>query len=249
MSSKKYCFVVVDDNPNNVIVLNYLLQGNGLEGEIIYFENPNEALVFFESQVCDLLFLDVEMPEMTGFDFLSKLENPPYTIILTSYPRRYAEKAFTYLDKNLLDFVSKDQLIPSFSRIKERFLEKYNDQYIYVKCKDTADFFIRIPIRTIKYFEKIRKIINVVVEGAPEDTYYIDGSLEEIEELLPKGTSYRVRKSKLIMISHIKCYISGKINMGEDLDGNDIIIEVPHRERKTFINYFHARHSMIHFKE
>lgn len=249
MSSKKYCFVVVDDSPNNVIVLNYLLQGNGLDGEIIYFENPKEALVFFETNVCDLLFLDVEMPEMTGFEFLSNLENPPFTIILTSYPRRYAEKAFNYLDKKLLDFVSKDQLIPSFSRIKERFLEKYTDQYIYVKCINTADFFIRIPLRTIKYFDKDRKVVNVIVEGAPKENYYIEGSLEDLETLLPKGTYYRVRKSKLIMISHIKCYISGKINMGEDLLGNDIIIEVPHRERKPFIDFFHTRHSMTLLKE
>lgn len=249
MSSKKYCFVVVDDSANNVIVLNYLLQGNGLDGEIIYFENPKDALLFFETHVCDLLFLDVEMPEMTGFEFLSQLENPPYTIILTSYPKRYAEKAFTYLDKKLLDFVSKDQLISSFKRIKERFLEKYTDQYLYVKCINTVDFFIRIPVRSIKYFEKSRKIVNVVVEGAPEDNYFIEGTLEDLETLLPIGTYYRVRKSKLIMISHMKCYISGKINMGEDLNGNDIIIEVPHRERKTFINFFQTRHSMTLFKE
>lgn len=248
MGSKKFTFVVVDDNPNTVIILNYLLEGSGFEGEVIYYENPMDALVYFEVHSCDLLFLDIEMPEMSGFDFLTQLEISPYTIILTSYPAKYAERAFQFLDKKLLDFISKDELIYSFPRVKDRFLKNYTDQFLYVKSEHNSDFFTRIPIGTIKYFSKSRNIVNVIVEGEENSNYYIEGTLENIENLLPKGSFYRVRKSTLIMISHMKCYISGTIIMGVDAQGKDIVIEVPHRERKKIIDFFIKRHSMTVFK-
>jgi len=249
MSAKNYNFVVIDDNPNTAVILNFLLQGSGLEGEIIYFQNPKEALIFFDEHSCDLLFLDVEMPEMTGFEFLNQVKNPPFTIILTSYPIKYAERAFQFLDKKLIDFVSKDQLIPLFPRIKDRFLEKFSDKYIYAKSNLNGDSITKISLGTIKYFSKSRNKINLVVGNETKDHYYIEGSFEDIENILPKNSYYRIRKSKIIMISHMKCYISGKINMGVDSLGNEIFIEVPHRERKLFIDYFNKRNSMVFIKE
>lgn len=249
MGTKKYNFVVVDDSPNTAIVLNFLLQGDGVEGEVIYFENPNEALVFFQDHSCDLLFLDVEMPEMSGFEFLSQLIDPPLTIILTSYPGKYAEQAFQFLNKKLIDFISKDQLIPLFPRIKERFLENYVDKFLYVKSKNNLNSIVRIPAAAIIYFIKNRNIVDVVLSGATKENYYLETTLENLENMLPKDTFYRIRKSNLIMLSHLKCYISGKISMGLDPEGNEIVIKVPHRERRNFIDYFHKRHSMTILKE
>lgn len=249
IDTKKYCFVVVDDDPNNVIVLNYILQGSGLEGEIIYFDNPKQALSFFENHECDLMFLDVEMPEMTGFEFMEQLANPPYTIVLTSYSQKYAEKAFNFLDKNLIDFISKENLLGSLPRIKERFIERYKDHYFYAKCKTGIDDIIRIPFAKIKLFNKVRNLVYIILEDVPSDFYYLESTLEEIEMQLPKGSFYRVRKGKTIIIAHMRNYISGKISLGNDYEGNEISIEVPFRERKAFLTFFEERHSMITFKE
>lgn len=249
IETKKYCFVVVDDDPNNVIVLSYILQGSGLEGEIIYFDNPKEALKFFDNHECDLMFLDVEMPEMTGFEFMEQLKNPPYTIVLTSYSQKYAEKAFYFLDKNLIDFISKDKLLNSLPRIKERFIERYKDHYIYAKCKTGVDDIFRVPFAKIKMFNKVRSLVYLILEDAPSDHYYLETTLEEIEMKLPKGSYYRVRKGKTIIIAHMKNYISGKISLGNDYTNNEIFIEVPFRDRKTFATFFEERHSMITFKE
>jgi CheY-like chemotaxis protein len=249
MEINKYCFVVVDDDPNNVIVLNYILQGCGLQGEIIYIEDPKRALVFFETHDCDLLFLDVEMPEMTGFDFLEKLKKPPYTIVLTSYAQKYAENAFRFLDRNLIDFISKENLLQSLPRIKERFLDKFKDYYIYAKCKSGIDDIARIPFTKIKMFSKVRNLVYIVCGDAPQDYYYIESDLEEIEKQLPKGSYYRVRKGKTIVIAHMKNYISGAINLGFDQVGNEITIDVPFRERRLFLDFFEERHSMTLFKD
>lgn len=249
LETKKYCFLVVDDDPNNVIVLNYILQGSGLEGEIIYFDNPKKALTFFDNHECDLMFLDVEMPEMTGFEFMEKLKNPPYTIVLTSYSQKYAEKAFYFIDKNLIDFISKDKLLSSIPRIKERFIEKHKDHYLFAKCKTGIEDIIRIPFTKIKMFNKVRGLVYLIVEDAPEDYYYLESTLEEIEEKIPKGSFYRVRKGKTIVIAHMKHYISGTINLGFDYYGKEIFLDVPFRERRTFVAFFHARNSMITFKE
>ena len=249
IDTKKYCFVVVDDDPNNVIVLNYILQGSGLEGEIIYFDNPKQALSFFENHECDLMFLDVEMPEMTGFEFMEQLANPPYTIVLTSYSQKYAEKAFNFLDKNLIDFISKENLLGSLPRIKERFIERYKDHYFYAKCKTGIDDIIRIPFAKIKLFNKVRNLVYIILEDVPSDFYYLESTLEEIEMQLPKGSFYRGRKGKTIIMAHMRNYVSGTIRLGNDYEGNEISIEVPFRERKAFLTFFEERHSMITFKE
>lgn len=249
LDTRKYCFVVVDDDPNNVIVLNYILQGSGLEGEVIYFEKPSQALQFFESHTCDLMFLDVEMPEMTGFEFLEKLHNPPYTIVLTSYSQKYAEKAFSFIDRNLIDFISKDNLLKSIPRIKERFIEKFKDHYIYTKCKTGTEDIVRIPFSKIKMLIKSRAFVFFVLEDAPEDYYYLESDLDEVEAMLPKGSFYRIRKGKTIVISHMKYYLSGKIFLGKSNNGKELVLEVPYRERKNFVSFIKNRHSMVPMKE
>ena len=117
MSPQEYQFLVVDDNPNLPITINLLCNKHGLNAEIIYFSNPIKALEYLNVHRCDLMFLDLEMPEMSGFEMLNKIQTPPYTVIMTNFTEKYAEMAFQYLSKNLLDFISKDHLIPFIARI------------------------------------------------------------------------------------------------------------------------------------
>mgnify|MGYP003585628807 CR=1 FL=1 len=249
MDKSRYHFVIVDDNPNVPTTLSYLFNLHNLNAEWTYFNNPVKALEFFRTHTCDLLFLDVEMPEMSGFELLEKMPSPPFTVVLTTYSEKYAERAFVYLERNLLDFVSKDLLIPNFRRIKERFLNRHRDDFFLVNRNSISDELIKIPISEIKYFLKDKDYIYVVVANAPEKEYYMKLPFSVLPTLLPQDSYFDARKGIIIMLAHVENYRLGTVNMGNDVNGNPIVMKISYRQHGKFIKQLRARHSLITLTE
>jgi DNA-binding LytR/AlgR family response regulator len=249
MDPSRYHFVIIDDNPNVPTTLSYLFKMHKLNAEWTYFNNPIKALEFFRSQSCDLLFLDVEMPEMSGFELLEKIPNPPFTVVLTTYSEKYAERAFVYLERNLLDFVSKDLLIPNFRRIKERFLNRHQDDFFLVNRNSMSDELVKIQINQIKYFFKDKDYVYVVVGNAPENEYFMKLPFSVLPTLLPPDSYFDARRGIIIMLSHVDNYRLGTVSMGTDDKGNPIIIKISYRQHSKFIKQLKARHSLITLTE
>ncbi|WP_449440623.1 LytR/AlgR family response regulator transcription factor [Pedobacter steynii] len=92
--------VVVDDEPLALEVLDGYLKRIDNVDSVSLFANTREALRFLENQHVDVLFLDIEMPEMTGIEFLKELKDPPLTIFTTAY-RDYAFEGY---EMGVIDF-------------------------------------------------------------------------------------------------------------------------------------------------
>lgn len=245
MDKSRYHFVIVDDNPNVPTTLSYLFNLHHLNAEWSYFNNPIQAVEYFRNHTCDLLFLDVEMPEMSGFELLEKITTPPFTVILTTYSEKYAEKAFLYLERNLLDFISKDLLIPQFRRIKERFINRHRDDFFLVNRNSISDELIKVPISEIKYFLREKDYVYVVVGSEPMREYYMKIPFSILPTLLPPDSFFDARRGIIIMMAHVENYRLGTVSLGLDNNGNMIIIKISYRQHGKFMKQLRSRHSLI----
>ena len=89
--------VIVDDEPKAIQSLSWELTSFSDEIEIIKtFSNPEEAIDYLDNNVLDCLFLDIQMPTMDGFQFLEKLTNRDFAVVITTAYNEYAIKALKH---------------------------------------------------------------------------------------------------------------------------------------------------------
>ncbi len=200
------CLIVDDEPIAQNIVKGYIADTPNLE-VIGICDNAMEALKILQEHTVDILFLDIEMPKITGLSFLKTLSHPPATIITTAY-REFALEGYE------LDVV--DYLLKPFSF--ERFLKAVNK----VSCKNEASQYTKqkISSKTYEYFKIDRKNVKVNYN----DIMYIEGlsnyvkihlqtkhlvvyhKLIDLEKILPVNQFVRIHKSYIISIDKIKAY-------------------------------------------
>lgn len=205
--------IAVDDEPialegiaefiRRIDFLNLLGQGN----------SALDANKLLKETKVDLMFLDIQMPYMTGFDFAASLSNPPLIIFTTAY-QEFAVKGFE------LDVV--DYLLKPFSF--DRFLKSANRAYKYWEERGSAGVEESLPYIFVKTDKKYQKILF-------EDIYYIEGlkdyvkifvkgggkiiapaNLKNIELKLPDNKFFRIHKSYIVALDKI---IAVEYNMAD----------------------------------
>jgi len=162
-----------------------------------------EAMPFLENQAIDLIFLDINMPKLSGIDFIKTLKNPPLIILTTAYTD-YAMEGY---ELNILDY-----LVKPFSFV--RFLKGIQkaEQQIQLS-KKTREFEKpeSIFIKSNKKTFQVRFIDIVYIEGLgdyikihTEKTHLIANlSMKKMEELLPENDFYRIHKSHIVNLKKI----------------------------------------------
>jgi DNA-binding LytR/AlgR family response regulator len=171
------------------------------------FKNPTEALPFLEHHKVDLLFLDIQMPNLNGFELLAKLKNPP-AVIFTTARHDYAVKAF---ELDVIDYLVKPV---SFERFAKGF-SKVSDHLDYIKSKELSP----APHIIIKADQRLHKILLaeiIYLEGMGEyvklftrDGMFISyGALKDFLNQLPETEFIRVHKSFIISRNAISSYSS-----------------------------------------
>ena len=113
--------VIVDDEPKAIQSLSWELTSFSDEIEIIKtFSNPEEAIDYLDNNVLDCLFLDIQMPTMDGFQFLEKLTNRDFAVVITTAYNEYAIKALKHeaIDY-LLKPIDSDDLNDTILKIKK----------------------------------------------------------------------------------------------------------------------------------
>ena len=118
---KPFKCLVVDDEPLAIDVIeNYLQRLDNVETRRC--ENAIDALRLLKDEAFDLVFLDIEMPLLTGFDLLGTIKNPPPVIITTAY-RDYAVESFEF---EVLDYLVKPISFPRFMKAFERAMKIFS---------------------------------------------------------------------------------------------------------------------------
>lgn len=212
MSSLK-TIIVDDDKLQLEVIASFVKKTNFLELEGAFHE-PIVALDTIISTPPDLLLLDIEMPELSGFDLIKSLQNQPQTIIITG-KKDYAAEAFEmdaidYLVKPVDDYT---RFLKAVSKAKEHHTphasEKVGDQ-IYVR---EDSLLVSINVSDILYFEAYGDYVKV---GTTKKVYVIHSTLTKIEGRLT-DEFIRVHRSFIVRLDKIQNIDQGNLQIGEKI--------------------------------
>ncbi|MDB5232886.1 MAG: response regulator transcription factor [Chitinophagaceae bacterium] len=178
------------------------------------FDNPLKASGFISKEQPDLIFLDIQMPKMSGIDFLKTLSHPPKIIFTTAYPQ-YAVDSY---ELDVLDYLVKpisfDRFFKAVMKAKERMgsdmnqkeLQQVANDHVFIK---TDGKFVKIFFKDILFIEALQ---NYVCIHTTEKKHIAYLTFKNIEERLPSDLFIKVHKSYMVSINKIT-----------SIEGNEII--------------------------
>ncbi len=208
--------VIIDDELHCINVLILQLQKIDSTIEVVRtFTSPLDALKVFHNLSFDILFIDIQMPNINGFDFLSKINPINFTIVFTTAYSQYAIEAFKYSAFDyLLKPISKDQLASCLERWKTSIFNKSSNQQInylsqLIKASNkpnkltisTHSGHFIIHINDIKYCMSDSNYTNFHIVNNKIIT--ASKTLKEYEQLLFAHDFIRIHKSYLLNLKYI----------------------------------------------
>ena len=165
------------------------------------FDNATGALTFMAENSVDLIWLDVEMPGLSGLDLLERLPSIPY-VVLTTSETKYAFDAFQY---QVTDYLKKPITVPRFNIAVEKVVDLSSRakaglpterDEIYIK---TDGRYIRLPFSSISYIENTGDYVKIYTTT---QTYIVYATMKYLEEKL--GTQFlRVHRSFIVHLDKI----------------------------------------------
>ncbi|HMQ60832.1 MAG TPA: LytTR family DNA-binding domain-containing protein [Flavilitoribacter sp.] len=173
-----------------------------------------EGLEQIKSLQPDLLFLDIEMPEITGLELIASMQKKPEIIITTAY-REYAVDGF---DLGVLDYLVKPIPFPRFLQAIDKFLEKQLPEPSREIPEKTNSLLIKADRKTVKidleeiiYVEGVKDYVRIVLEGRH---FLTKSSIGNFADLLPKDQFIRVHKSFIVARNKIAAWSANEVEAG-----------------------------------
>jgi two-component system, LytTR family, response regulator len=209
--------IIVDDNKMSRTVVKQLIEQVDFLELKAECENPVEAFNYLKKEDIDLVFLDVEMPGMTGIELIKNLEKRPIIILITA-KKDYAVEAF---ELNVADYIIKPVTLPRFMAAVDRAKELYanRDQKLEVNEKEKDYIFVRsnslltkVKIKDIIYVQALGDYVNIFTA---DKRLTVHITLKGMEEKLPRDKFYRLHRSYLTALHHIDNIEEGTAYIGK----------------------------------
>jgi DNA-binding LytR/AlgR family response regulator len=196
------CIIVDDDKMSCKLLEGYVKKSSSLNLVGTFSESIAARNVITDRKDIDLIILDIEMPELNGFDFINSLDNPPNIIIVTS-GEDYALKAF---DFNVVDYLLKPISYGRFCKAIDKTVRYYSrkevsntgDEEIFIKKGSSL---VKLKLKDIIYIEALE---NYVTLTTSDDRFTIHFTMKAIESQVPAGVFIRVHRSFIINKSMIQ---------------------------------------------
>lgn len=222
--------VVLDDEPMSTKLLLHKLRGIGEDIEVVAtYDDPETALPYINGHKPDVLFLDVDMPGMNGFQFLERLASFTFEVIFTTAHNTYTLEALRLSAVDyLLKPVSEEDLQAAIKRLKARMHTKN----VRAK-KETGNLFSqkRISLATVEGIYLVEKANVIRIEAMSNYcTFYltenkkivVSKTLKEYESSLANDCFVRVNRSAIINLNYVNRYRKGNGGTVEMADGMEI---------------------------
>lgn len=210
--------VIVDDEPLALEVLDGHLKRTADVASVFLFNNAGDALHHLENHAADVLFLDIEMPEMTGLEFLTTLTDPPLTVFTTAY-RDYAFEGY---ELGVIDFllkpISYDRFHQAITKVRELLALKA--QHINIEDIGDAGFiFVKSGVQRIKlHFNEVTYIQGLkdyAIIYTHTEKIVLKGSIKAMLDIFPQGRFIRVHKSFIVSLQKITRLERNRVLLGQ----------------------------------
>lgn len=200
------CIIVDDDDLSCRVIEEFVHKTSTLTLAGTFKNAVDARNALLSNGNIDLIFLDILMPEMDGFDFIASLESPP-NIIVVSSADRFAAKAY---DLNVVDYLVKPVTYGRFCKAVEKtfahFVRRENpksqqaqgDQEIFIKKGSTL---VKLKFSDITYIEALE---NYITMATSDEKYTIHFTMKAIESQLPSDLFIRVHRSFIVNKSLIQ---------------------------------------------
>lgn len=212
------CYII-DDEPLAIEVIeSHVSKIDGLEIKAT-FQNAVKAFQELRNTTVDVLFLDIQMPRLTGIEFLRTLKNPPKVIFTTAY-REYALEGF---ELDVIDYllkpVSFERFLKAVNKVFDSIYEPtaptvHNEavdehHYVFVPSDKKN---VKICLEEILYIESKRDYILIKTKNKEVTTYQ---TITYMEERLPSDRFLRIHRSFIINLKKIESWSNNEIELAE----------------------------------
>ena len=210
--------------------------------------SPKDALTMIGKLNPDLIFLDIEMPWMNGFELLEQFDPIPFEVIFVTAYDQFALKAFQFSAADyLLKPSNKVQLINAVEKVKKRIEKSISRDHLKVLLNNIkqvqqpikniaipslngVDF---IPIDEIMYCEADNNYTNIFLKDASK--HVVSKSLKVVEEMFENHSFIRIHHSYIVNMSHVKKYV--KTDGGYVIMSNTKQLSVSRARKDELLNY------------
>jgi len=207
------CIIIDDEEMARTIIEQYCSKLDHIQ-IIKQFNNALEAIQFINSNEIDLVFLDIHMPELNGFDFIDSLNNPP-NIILTTSDGNFALNAFEY--KSIVDYLVKPIKLPRFIKAVTK-IDATKESIQSVTNNEVNEMYVNIDRRLVKIhipdiylIEAKGDYINIKTETK---NHIVHTTMKKIEDKLPDSLFLKIHRSFIINLKKIV-----------DIEDNSVLIK------------------------
>jgi DNA-binding LytR/AlgR family response regulator len=201
MKELKKCIIVDDEPAAHYVLANYIRQNPQLE---LVFQGYNgiEAMDYLRENKVDLMFLDINMPEISGMELLKILPTHPKIILTTAY----SEFALESYDYGVIDYLLKPIYFPRFLKAIDRFFStenaiKVEEEIINSVSVKVDGYFIDIELDQLLFAQSFGNYVKLYTL---KRTYLASITTSEFEKCLPEKNFMRIHKSYIVALDKIE---------------------------------------------
>ncbi|GGG24617.1 LytR/AlgR family response regulator transcription factor [Pontibacter amylolyticus] len=215
--------LIVDDEPLALDVLETFVERLDNLELVCRCNNAVEAYNCLQNEHIDLMFLDIQMPKLTGIDFLKSIPNPPRVIFTTAY-RDYALDSY---ELNAVDYLLKpiafDRFLKAVAKVTpaeprgiatspaaiNQTEPDYKDAFIYLKADKKM---VKVMLADILYIESLKDYIRVKTDTKEIISYQ---KISFLEEKLPTDKFLRIHRSFIISLDKVQAFSATAVDVGK----------------------------------
>lgn len=206
------CIIVEDEELAQDVIVSHLKHFHQFELAGVY-RNARDAIVGLQQQAIDLIFLDIQLPGMTGLHFLETLKDPPLVVLTTAH-REYALESYEF---NVIDYLLKPISLERFTKAIQKISggRLYNQNSATVPAPDhifirSNSKFFRVNFSEIIFIEGMKDYLKI---HTPEFRLVTHQTMGDMEKQLPSKQFIRIHKSYIVSISNIKAIQSNAVEL------------------------------------
>ncbi|MPL99789.1 Transcriptional regulatory protein BtsR [bioreactor metagenome] len=211
--------IIIDDEPLAVELMADNVSKVSSLNLVATCTSPAEAIGVLNEKQIDLIFLDIEMPDITGVSFLKSLKVKPMVIFTTAYDK-YAIEGF---DLDVVDYLLKPISFERFLKAVNKAMELHSmnsglktipeidrSKHIFVKSEHKI---LKIDLADILYIESMKDYVKIYCGAKPVFSLM---SMKQIEALLPQSEFVRIHRSFIVALAHIDFIGKSKVVIGSE---------------------------------